>query len=292
MPITYGNNTLYLAWQGPDEHLYVASSSDGKAFVNKHALAEVSLKSTRPAIAYGKNLVFLAWIDHKDEINILTSPDGLYWSNKRTIAEKAHRKAPPAMAYLNDRLYLAWAGTDHKDHLNITSFTVADDGELAEFAKITLDEESANDAGPALATDGKLLYLVWQGSDDHINVVDTENGKNFQNKRTLKEKSPHTATPGIVAGDGYLYLSWIGHDDHLNLLSSTDGMTWENKITLKDKSDSIGVSSLAYGNGTLFLDWTARERKHHIDVESFAVADTHGVITEGVKVVLEEEEEK
>src|SRR5258708_236301 len=160
MPIAYGKDTLYLAWQGTDEHLYLASSADGNTFGNKHALGETSLKSTRPSITFAKGLVFLAWIDHEDHINILSSPDGIYWSNKHTIAEKSHRKAPPALAYLGDRLYISWTGRDHKNHISITSFSVSDEGELAEFSKVTLDEESSEDAGPALTSDGKKLYLV------------------------------------------------------------------------------------------------------------------------------------
>jgi hypothetical protein len=292
MPIAYGKDQLFLAWEGTDEHLFVASSTDGNLFTNKHQLAEASLKSTRPAIAFGKGLVFLAWIDHEDHVNILSSPDGVYWSNKRTISETSHRKCPPALVYAQDRLYLAWTGRDRKGHLNITSFTVADDGELAEFAKVTMDEESTEDAGPALTTDGNLLYLVWQGTDDHLNVVESKNGKDFQNKRTLKEKSPHTATPGIAFGDGFFYFAWIGHDDHLNLLTSADGLDWSNKVTLQEKSTGTGVASLTYGNGTLFLEWTGTDHKHHVDVMSFYVEGANGVLPTGKKVVLEEEEQK
>jgi hypothetical protein len=226
-------------------------------------------------------------------VNVITSPDGLYWSNKRTISETSHRRCPPAIAYLNDRLYLAWTGRDRKNHINITSFTVADDGELAEYAKVTLDEESTDEAGPALLGANDLLYLVWQGRDDHINVVESKNGKDFQNKRTLKEKSPHTATPGITFGDGFLYISWIGHDDRLNIDSSTDGLTWSNKTTLNEKSTSTGVSGLAYGNNTLFLDWSGTDHKHHINVMTFPLATPpDGTIPAGNKTTLEDEERK
>lgn len=288
MPITYGKDALYLAWQGTDEHLYVASSVDGNVFANKHELAEASLKSTRPAIIYGKDLIFLAWIDHEDYVNIISSPDGLYWSNKRTLSEQSQRKCPPAIAYLHDRLYLAWTGRDHKNHINITSFTVADDGELAEYAKVVLDEESTGESGPALTSVNDTLYLVWQGRDEHINIVESNNGKDFQNKRTLKEKSPHTATPGVTFGDGYFYLAWIGHDDRLNLQSSSNGLDWSNKVTLEEKSTSTGVSSLAYGNGTLFLDWSGTDHKHHINVLTMKIENPDGSIPEGQKTTLED----
>lgn len=292
MPITFAKNQLFLAWEGNDEHLYVASSSDGTTFSNKHLLAERSLKSTRPALTAGKNLLFLAWIDHEEHVNIASSPDGLYWSNKRTISETAHKKCPPALTYFNDRLYLAWTGRDHKNHVNITSFTVADDGELAEYAKVTLGEESTDEAGPALVSSNGLLSLVWLGRDDHLNVVETTNGKDFQNKHTLRERSPHTATPGITFGDGHYYLAWIGHDDRLNLDSSTDSLTWSNKVTLNEKSTGTGVASVAYGNGTLFLDWSGTDHKHHVNIMRFKIEGTDGSIPQGDKVVLEEEEEK
>src|SRR5882762_4926524 len=147
MPIAYGKDVIYLAWEGNDEHLYVASSTDGKSFGEKHQLVhEESLKSTRPALAYGQGLLFLAWIDKDDLVNIISSPDGLNWANKFTISETSHRKAAPAITYANNRLYLAWTGRDRKNKVNVTSFNVAADGELAQYAKETIDEESSEDA--------------------------------------------------------------------------------------------------------------------------------------------------
>src|SRR5260221_703541 len=122
--------------------------------------------------------------------------------------------------------------------------------------KITLDEESTDEAGPTLTGANDQLYLGWLGRDGHINVVVSHNGKTFQSKVTLPEHSHHTSTPGLTAGNGYLYLSWIGTDDKLNLATSTDGVTWSNKTTLEDKSTSTGVSGVTFGNGTLFLDWS------------------------------------
>jgi len=293
MPITYGKDVIFLAWEGNDEHLYVASSTDGKSFNEKHELTnERSLKSTRPALAYGKGLLFLAWIDREEHVNIISSPDGLNWANKHTVAETSHRKAAPALAFVGDRLFLAWTGRDRKNHVNITSFNVADDGELAEYGKTTVDEESSEDAGPALTGTSDRVYLTWLGRDDHINVVESHDGRTFENKRTLHDTSPHTATPGVIFGDGYFYLAWIGHDDRLNLLTSNDAINWSNKVTLNEKSTGTGVAGLAYGNGTLFLDWSGTDHKHHINILSFDVSAASGVLPEGQKVVLEEEEEK
>ncbi|MEO7019663.1 MAG: hypothetical protein ABI234_05890 [Ktedonobacteraceae bacterium] len=292
MPIAYGKDQIFLAWQGTNEHLYVASSTDGNAFDNKHQLAEQSLRSTRPAIAYGKGLLFLAWIDHEDHVNIISSPDGLYWSNKRTLPETSERKCPPALAFLHDRLYLAWTGRGHKNHIDITSFTVADDGELAEFGKITLDEESTDEAGPTMTATDDDLYLSWLGRDGHVNVVKSHNGKTFQNKCTLHERSHHTSTPGIVYGNGYLYLSWIGTDDKLNMITSADGTTWSNKTMLEEKSTSTGVTGVTFGNGTLYLDWSGTDRKHHINVMTFKIEGTDGTIPKGQLVTLEDEAEK
>ncbi len=293
MPIAYGKDVIYLAWEGNDESLYVASSTDGKTFNGKHELTnERSLKSTRPAVVYAKGLLFLAWIDHNDFVNVISSPDGLNWANKFTVSETSHRKAAPTLAFANDRLYLAWTGRDRKNHVNITSFNVAADGELAEYAKTTVDEESSEDAGPALTGTSDRLYLAWVGRDDHLNVVESHDGRTFENKRTLKDSSPHTATPSLIYGDGFFYLSWIGHDDKLNLITSTDAITWSNKVTLNEKSTGTGVAGLAYGNGTLFLDWSGTDHKHHINILSFDVSASGGVLPEGQKVTLEEEEQK
>jgi hypothetical protein len=292
MPIAYGNNQLFLAWQGSDEFLNIIESKDGLTFTGKHRLEERSIKSTRPALAFGNGLLFLAWIDHEDRVNIISSQNGKYWAEKVTLSETAHRKASPALAFFNNSLYLAWTGINNKHHINITSFNVSPNGDLAEFAKIILDEESSEEAGPALAATNDQLYLAWQDRRDHINIMASGDGKTFQNRHTLPERSPATATPGIAFADGTLYVSWIGTNDKLNVIASTDGNTWASKHTINEKSTGTGVASIAYGNGTLFLDWSAHEHKHHINVLSFKLESNDGTLPAGTKTVLEEEEEK
>src|SRR5258708_35546596 len=98
MPIAYGKDVIYLAWEYNDEHLYIASSTDGKTFGEKHELAhERSLKSTRPSLAFGQGLLFLAWIDHNDQLNIISSPDALNWANEFTVSDTSHRNAHTAI---------------------------------------------------------------------------------------------------------------------------------------------------------------------------------------------------
>lgn len=286
MPVAFGNDRLFLAWQDPQEELYVVSSDDGEVFTNRHGLGEKSENSTRPAITYGNGKVYLAWIDPENRVNIISSPDGVYWSNKRTITETSKRKAPPAIAFLGDRLYLAWTGRDRDNHINITSFSVADDGELAEFGKLVLDEESSDDAGPALVATNEMLYLVWQGTDGHVNVIRSRNGKDFQNKETLREKIDHSTTPGIAYGDGVFYLAWVGKDEHLNLLTSSDGTNWGNKVTLPEKSSSTGTLGATYGNKTLFLDWSGSDSKRHLNVLSFKIENADGTVPEGKLTTL------
>lgn len=293
MPIAYGNDQLFLAWQGTDEFLNIIESKDGQNFTGKHRLEERSAPSTRPAVAYGNGLLFLAWIDHQDHVNLISSQNGKYWAEKVTLSETAHRKASPALAFFNNTLFLAWTGLDKKHHINVTAFSVSPTGDLAEFAKIVLDVEGSEEAGPALAATSDKLYLAWQDKHEHINVFSSSDGKTFQNKRTLPERSPETATPGIVYGNNTLYISWIGTNDKLNIITSTDGATWAGKHTIHEKSTGTGVAGIAYGNGTLFLDWSSRDHQHHIDVIGYKVDGiTDGSLPEGVKAVLEESVEK
>ncbi|GCE15523.1 hypothetical protein [Tengunoibacter tsumagoiensis] len=294
MPIAYGKDEVFIAWEAKDEFLHILSSKDGENFTNEHTLHERILKSTRPAIAFGKGLIFLAWVDHDEKVNVISSPDGLYWSDKVTIAETSHRKCAPALTFGNDKLFLAWTGRDHKHHLNITAFNVAEDGELAEFSKLVLDEETTGESGPALAAGNGKIYLAWQGTDHHINIISSINGKSFQNKKVLKEDSPHTATPGLTFGNGYLYLSWIGHDEHLNLLSSTDGENWGSKVVVHEKSTTNGVAGLAFSESTktLYLDWSGRDHEHHLNLIAFKFETDGTIPAEGKKTVLEAEAEK
>jgi hypothetical protein len=173
----------------------------------------------------------------------MTSNDGVHWSDKRILSETADDKCAPALTFAQEKLFLAWTGRDHDHSLNVTSFAIEDDGTLAEFGKVVLDEKSASDAGPALTTVNDRVILVWQGTDHHLNITSSsDNGLTWSNKVTLDEKSTNIGVAGLAFGNGTLFLDWSGHESHhrLNVMAfkvEADGsLSAGEKVVLEEQS--------------------------------------------------------
>jgi hypothetical protein len=87
-------------------------------------------------------------------------------------------------------------------------------------AKVEIGESS--NAAPALATFNNQLVLGWTGTDGHLNVISSSDGRNFGGKVTLSDTG--SDGPALAAGNGRLFLGWPGTDfpnHHLNVISST-----------------------------------------------------------------------
>jgi streptogramin lyase len=126
--------------------------------------------------------------------------------------------------------------------------------------KVVLPDRASG--APALATFNNLLALAWTGTDSHLNVETSANGKSFGNKVTLGETS--IGSPGLAAGNGRAFLAWTGTDSdhHLNVLTSVDLRNFFNKVTLGERSNH--GTALAFGNDRLFLAWTGTDS--HLNV--------------------------
>ena len=104
---------------------------------------------------------------------------------------------------------------------------------------------------PLTVFDGKL-YLTWTGVDQHLNVMSSSDGKNFENKVTLGERSL-VGGPALAAYGGKLYLTWTGTDRRINVIFSSDGKNFRDRVTLDETA--IDSPGLAEFEGRLYLAW-------------------------------------
>jgi astacin len=115
--------------------------------------------------------------------------------------------------------------------------------------KTTLSETSTN--GPVLTDRNGNVLLSWTGTDNRLNVLQSNDGQNFTNKTTLDETS--LLAPDLTVFQDRYVLAWTGTDNRLNVLQSDDGQNWTDKVTLNDTSKSS--PSLAVFGPYLYIAW-------------------------------------
>jgi hypothetical protein len=102
-------------------------------------------------------------------------------------------------------------------------------------ASVRLDEKSA--AACAVTTWRDQLYLAWTGTDMHINVASSVDGREIMGKQRLAEVSYKRVTksssgtnqssttqtvalaPALAGSGARLCLAWTGSDRRINLAS-------------------------------------------------------------------------
>lgn len=217
--LAFAFGKVFIAWQDENNHLHLmsASSPPGQNFIGKLDLGETLAGNSTPGLAFGLSRLYLAWIDSNNDIYIKSSPDGVNWGARIFLHERSPDGGTTALAFGHGRLYLAWTGTDDDNHVNVKSFFPR--GDFLQVAhKVTLNERSSNDAGPALAignlSEGPRLFLAWTDDNQRLNILssDDPNTNTWQPKRTLGHSSDN-AGPALAfvptGGNGLVCLAWI-----------------------------------------------------------------------------------
>jgi len=181
--ITSWRDRVYLAWTGTDLCLNMASSPDGREFVDKQRLAEHSYKQVRK------------------------SSSGSDESTTETIA------LPPSVTGCGERLYLAWTGTDRA--LNVLAVRPSPNA-----TKVTLKQRSS-ESPSLIASPRASLVLAWTGTDRHVNLLSMADGWSGGPVRLPAAKTG--AAPAVCSHNGSLIVAWTGSDRRVNLLTAADG---------------------------------------------------------------------
>ncbi len=244
----------YIAWFEWFVPATVQGKIDGIS-AGKVVLGEQS--PFQPGLASLNGRLYLAWRgDGNDQLNISVSFDnGRSFVNKWVGGDTS--TAAPALCANAGSLFLSRKG-DGNDNINVAQVALnANGAPTGLINKVTLGDQTPT--SPALASLDNVLYLAWKGDgNDNLNVISSDDGRNFGGKITSGETSPYT--PALVANNGQLFIAWTGNGaNQLNVavvdtdLSQGVALGLSSKIVLSETS-SAGPS-LAALNGYPFLSW-------------------------------------
>jgi Protein kinase domain len=156
---------------------------------------------------------------------------------------------PPALLAWGGRVVLlAW--TDARDRrVHLRSST---DG--SRFGSpVTLP--AAASGSPALAGDGRRVYLAWTRDDGRLAIASSADGERFGSVIQLEYTSG--SAPALAYGDGRLLLGWRdASSNHLHLAVSLDGAHFREETILEETSDL--APTLAFADHTWVLSWIGR----------------------------------
>jgi GH18 family chitinase len=214
------NGKLMIAWKDSgNDNLSVAevglsADSQGKVqidgLINKTVLSGTS--DTTPALASHAGGLFLAW-KGSGNANLgatLSIDNGATFGSKYISPETSD--GGPALAPHAGKLMIAWKGSSN-DNLSVAQLGLFTNtrgaiGIEGFTKKLILSEIS--DRRPALASDGRRLFLAWKGSgNDNLSVtLSRDGGASFSGKYFSPETSD--AGPALASDGSQVPIAWKG----------------------------------------------------------------------------------
>ncbi len=101
-------------------------------------------------------------------------------------------------------------------------------------------------------------YLVWAGSDNKVNILQSSDGNTWTNKVTLGETTYSTPAISYNPIELLFHIAWQGTDSDrlLNDITSPDAVKWGNKATFTTLSSGTNPSLAYHGTSyILILGW-------------------------------------
>jgi hypothetical protein len=132
------------------------------------------------------------------------------------------------------------------------------------------------------------LYLAWTGSDLHINLASSPDGREITGKQRLAQQSyaqvmvgsyqarvsqKQAMGPSLAASGERLYLAWTDGDSAVNVVAVEEPVRAA-PVTLDERS-GCPPSLTAADNGNLVLAWAGSDRDGHVNLLTLA-ADSSG----------------
>jgi hypothetical protein len=188
----------------------------------------------------------------------------------------------PGVAVVGSTLYLAWTGSTDRAGGKALNFGLSTNGGTT-ITKLTNNESSLLNEGPALNSVGTGVYMAWTGSDSaHTLTMDYFNGTTFTCKTVFTGvTSPHSPALASDPGTGAQYLAWTDNSGFLNLATvnsdtcaTTQHMTLSNRTTVS--ATSVAGPALVYdtsGTGQgLVVAWSGTDSAHSVNIGSYTGA--------------------
>jgi predicted Ser/Thr protein kinase len=199
---------FFLAWRDQDEHVAVASSTDGEDF-GEPVVLDMTTTKTAPALAYGNGTLLLAWVDSNNQLHLwpAADADALQFVPEQELPPIMERSpAAPNLLFAGDNWYLTWAGTDSQ--VNIQTYTT----DLRPLDKDTLSPENPPSTGyrPAIAV-LDVFIVAWTRPDGLVGLLVAKSSEpNFVNQLALEVRSGTGVN--MTTFQGHVVLSWAGDD--------------------------------------------------------------------------------
>lgn len=244
--INVGGSTLYMAWLGEGDRLYLSYYDGSNAnWISQPPINPNPLMGTAyngPALASFNGALYAVWRGPIWDIFRGLPPQGvtvindqtLYWSRFDGTTWGPTQNGPgwsstgPALAVFNGALYMAWKGMDQDQRIWWSSF----DGNSWAPQQYIIDERGTTigtSDRPALAVFNGVLYMAWKGIEgDQRLWWSSSNGSGW----TPQQQGPgwSSSGPALAPFGGFfpgLYMAWKGMNQDQRLWwSSSDGNSW------------------------------------------------------------------
>jgi predicted Ser/Thr protein kinase len=199
---------FFLAWRDQDEHVALASSTDGEDFGEPVVLDTTTTKAA-PALAYGNGTLLLAWVDGNNQLHLwpAADADALQFVPEQELPPTMERSpAAPNLLFAEKNWYLTWAGTDRQ--VNIQTYT----GDLRPLDKDTLSPAypPSTECRPAIAV-LDVFIVAWTRPDGLVGLLLAKSSEpNFVNQLALEVRSGTGVN--MTTFQGHVLLTWAGDD--------------------------------------------------------------------------------
>ncbi|HEV8165654.1 MAG TPA: hypothetical protein VGR74_14635, partial [Actinomycetota bacterium] len=199
---------FFLAWRDQDEHVALASSTDGEDF-GEPVVLDTTTTKTAPALAYGNGTLLLAWVDGSNQLHLWPAADAgaLQFVPEQELPPTMERSpAAPNLLFAAENWYLTWAGTDRQ--VNIQTYT----SDLRPLDKDTLSPVYPPSTGyrPAIAV-LDVFIVAWTRPDGLVGLLVAKSSEpNFVNQLALEVRSGTGVN--MTTFQGHVLLTWAGDD--------------------------------------------------------------------------------
>jgi hypothetical protein len=260
--LSVADDFLTVAFTGEDQHLYVATTTDGATFPPPHQLADTSFSGlTSAVVTYpgGNERYFIAYAgtDGNHTPQIIGTGDRTFRDGTQqflTSIQGESTIATPRILFDPDGngglglIWVFWVGTDHEINWETGDTTGHVFG-----TKETIPETTNAAVGAMVDPNhpGSGVVIAWGGLDpsNHINVATIPNP--FSNGYTKQVFADHSVGRVILYRDPnqFLYLGFSGVSDN-----------WFNIITAEPEEDWTGLVDPTNGqafNRSIYIEQTS-----------------------------------
>lgn len=216
-----------------------------------------------PTLAATDTTLFQAWKGSGGDTRIWYSAfNGSSWGQQQSFPDPIRTNARPGLGFLGTTLWAAWKSAGNDNSIYYANY----DGGWTEQSQLVLPNSPAvkTTDGPAIASFGGRLYMMWKGSPDngiYWTYFDPSTGLWIPQQR-LPPLVQSTAGPGLAAFSTRsqnltLCAAWKGSPDnglYYSFLAS-GSTTWTHQQQMPSPIGSNDGPSLAGISNTLIAAW-------------------------------------